>query len=253
MSNTISIETAYNVEFEYSIANVWDRVLAFLIDWLIKIGYLSIVFMLIGTVLYEVIWIGILFILPWVFYSLMFEIFNQGQTPGKKAMQLRVVSLNGRNLETSQLVNRWLLRFLDFLIFSTGVAFLSAISTRKGQRLGDLAANTTVISLKEKEHISNVSKVKLPEGFIGKFPQCAQLKDEEIEFIKEVIRDKSDSSSKVQLALAEKLEDVLGIPKETKSKDYLKQIVYEYNYFQQLEEGLISPPPISSTPNTEEE
>lgn len=253
MSDKISIETAYNVEFDYNLSNVWDRVWAFLIDSLIKTGYLLLIFVIFGIAMSGMPWILFILVLPWFFYSLAFEIYNNGQTPGKKAMNLQVISLDGRNLRTGQLVNRWMLRFIDFIVFSTSIAFLAVISTKKGQRIGDLAANTTVISLKERTSFSKTSKVKLPEGFQGKFPQVTKLKNEEVELIKEVIRDQSESGSKVRLAMAEKLEEFLGVPKTDKSKDYLKQIVYDYNYFIMLKEGQITPPTTSSILNSSEE
>ena len=253
MSNKISIETAYNVEFEYNLSNIWDRVWAFLIDSLIKIGYLILIFLVFGRIVDDFPWILIALSLPWLFYSLAFEILNNGQTPGKKAMNIQVVSLDGRNLTSGQLLNRWMLRFIDFLMFSTSIAFLAVTSTRKSQRLGDMAANTTVISLKDKTSVSKTSKVKLPDGFEGKYPQTTKLKDEEVELIKQVIRDRTESGSKLRLAMAEKLSDYLGIPKEEKSKDYLKQVVYNYNYFIMLEEGQITPPKSSSIYSSEEE
>jgi len=200
VSDKISIETAYNVEFEYTLSNVWDRVWAYLIDSLIKIGYMVFVFAILASTLEDNVYLYIILLIPYLIYSLAFESFNNGQTP------------------------------------------LASISTRRRQRIGDMSANTTVITLKEKTSVKKSSKVRLPDGFVGTFPQTTKLKDEEVELIKDVVRNNTPAGNKLRLAMAEKMVDYLGIPKETKSKEYLKQIVFEYNYFISLEEGLIEPP-----------
>ena len=241
MADRISIETAYNVAFEYTVATVWDRIWGFLIDAVIKIGYWILAVFLVFELVGQLWWLWIVFLIPYTFYSLGFELFNDGQTPGKRAMNIKVVSLDGRNLTLSQIVIRWLFRTIDFWIFSTSVSFVSAISTRKGQRIGDLSAETTVVSLRDTTKIKKASKVRLPKGFVGKYPQVSKLKDEDIELMKEVIRNRNTSAERIRLALCEKLVDYLGIPKHIKSTEYLKEIVYEFNYFALLEAGEIQP------------
>lgn len=239
MMNTIAIETAYNVSVEYQLATVWDRIWAYVIDIVIKIVYAS----LAGTLAFNIgfesyILYGVLG-LPFIFYSLIFETFNNGQTPGKTALQVQVVSLDGKNLRFGQLVIRWILRLIDMWIFSFSIAFLAVVSTRKAQRLGDIVAGTTVISLKDKESTKNLSRVKLPDNFVGKYKQVLTLKDTDIEFLKSLVRNRTEAAHKLQVEAATHLNNVLGIEKEGTSKEFLKKIVYEYNYHQMVEEGLI--------------
>ena len=242
MSNKISIETAYNVEIDFQLANIWDRVWAYIIDLLIKIGYVIFIFLSLANVLENFQWAYAILLIPYFFYSLAFEVFSNGQTPGKKAMQIKVVSLDGKNLRTGQLIMRWIIRIIDFFIFSASVAFLAVVSTKRAQRLGDLAADTTVITLKDKTSIKKASRVKLPENYQGQNRQVLQLQDSDIELLKQVIRDKTDAADKVRTSMSLKMIDLLEIPKTGNSKDYLKMIVYDYNYFQMLDDGLIDAP-----------
>jgi uncharacterized RDD family membrane protein YckC len=81
-----------------------------------------------------------------VFYQIVFETLWQGQTPGKRMLKLRVVDANGLRLTFSQIMVRNLLRIVDLLPFGYIVGGSCALLSAKGQRLGDIAAGTTVIS-----------------------------------------------------------------------------------------------------------
>jgi len=235
--NVIKVTTAYNVEIEYSSANVWDRVLAYLLDSLIKGAYLSFVFALIFSAMGIFNgWVIGISLIPFLFYSLFFELFNNGKTPGKSIMKIQVVSLTGKNTTTGQIVLRWFARMLDFSLFSPGVAFLSVMASLKGQRVGDLLANTAVISHKEREaHRSTLSRVKIPAGYVGKYREVLRLKDHEISTLKAVIYNDTPAKHEIQSAAAERIMDYTGIPKVIPARMYLKMIIYDYNYFQRLD------------------
>jgi len=93
---SISIRTAQNVSISYEAASVGERIVAFLIDSIIRIllymGILSF-FESIGIELSTttIILIG----LPFIMYHLLFEIFYNGQSLGKQALNLKVVRVNG--------------------------------------------------------------------------------------------------------------------------------------------------------------
>jgi hypothetical protein len=89
----------------------------------------------------------ILYFLVSVGYSMTLEWFWRGQTFGKRLMRLRVVDAEGMRLEFSQVAVRNLLRVVDALPAFYLVGGIAALISRKGQRLGDLAANTVVIRL----------------------------------------------------------------------------------------------------------
>ena len=69
----------------------------------------------------------------------------RGQTLGKRLLRLRVVDERGLRLAFAQVVLRNLLRFVDALPLAYAVGGIAALVSRRGQRLGDLAAGTLVV------------------------------------------------------------------------------------------------------------
>ena len=78
-------------------------------------------------------------------YAMIFEWYWRGQTLGKRMFGLRVVDAQGLRLRPAQVVLRNLLRAIDFLPGAYLVGVIACLLSRKGQRLGDLAANTVVL------------------------------------------------------------------------------------------------------------
>ena len=88
---------------------------------------------------------------------MLFEVLRNGQTPGKSVMGLRVVSDDATPIGWNDSLVRNLLRVVDFLPFGYGAGLVSIVSTRRFQRLGDLAAGTLVV------HADRVDDVQVPE------------------------------------------------------------------------------------------
>jgi hypothetical protein len=98
--------------------------------------------------------------LSW-FYGLIFEVWMNGQSPGKRILDLRVVSTDGRPINAAQATIRNFLRLVEFFPFAPMavgepseyayvlptllVAIVAMLTTKRFQRLGDLAAGTMVI------------------------------------------------------------------------------------------------------------
>ncbi|OHE81350.1 MAG: transporter [Verrucomicrobia bacterium RIFCSPLOWO2_12_FULL_64_8] len=78
-------------------------------------------------------------------YAMILEWRWSGQTLGKRLVRLRVVDERGLRLTFAQVVLRNLLRFVDALPAAYLVGGLAALFSRRGQRLGDLAAGTIVV------------------------------------------------------------------------------------------------------------
>ena len=153
------IETPENVELERRLAGIGSRFIAGLLDHLIMIAVIAIV--IVVLVLLDVLdvltdlgggvgWWGFALMLvagvmiQWG-YFVFFEAVMHGQTPGKRRMSIRVVKEGGGAVSLLDNVVRNLLRVVDGL-GAYAVAGISMFSTRRTQRLGDLAAGTVVIS-----------------------------------------------------------------------------------------------------------
>ena len=83
------------------------------------------------------------FLIEW-FYPVVFELQN-GATPGKRAMGIRVIQDNGTPVMPVSSIIRNLLRAADFMPFLYGFGLVCMLCNRDFKRLGDLAAGTLVV------------------------------------------------------------------------------------------------------------
>jgi uncharacterized RDD family membrane protein YckC len=159
LDSHIEVVTPENIEFEYRVASPFERVTAYLIDMLIIIllvgaGMLvGLFFAFVSGNFWMLLATGMIvaFVMMW-FYAGVFETFWNGQTPGKRAMGLRVLQIDGRPITAGQAILRNFLRVVDGQpmygnVVGTYVLGIIATSTnRRYQRLGDLACGTMVVS-----------------------------------------------------------------------------------------------------------
>ncbi|NWA00717.1 RDD family protein [Pseudomonas gingeri] len=100
----------------------------------------------------------LLFLVSW-WYMVLFEVLNQGRSPGKQLMGLRVVHDDGTPVGWSASLTRNLLRFVDMLPFGYCLGALSCLQHPTFKRLGDLAGGTLVIYREQP-----LSRPTLPEA-----------------------------------------------------------------------------------------
>jgi uncharacterized RDD family membrane protein YckC len=146
LDTTHNIATPEGVELKLPVAGLPARTLAWLIDAIIKIvaislaGIVTALLGAAGTGLHLI----ALFALLWL-YNVLFEVFNRGATPGKRALGLRVMNTNGTPVGWAGSTIRNLVRAVDLLPGCYLLGFLSVYLSERYQRLGDLAAGTIVI------------------------------------------------------------------------------------------------------------
>ncbi|MBA3971750.1 MAG: RDD family protein, partial [Bacteroidetes bacterium] len=151
--DNIKIQTTQNVDIEYELASIGDRILATLLDYVFFIAYFVLLLIIAGFtkgLFFESIAVIIILVLPVFLYDLLCEMFFQGKSLGKMIMKIKVVKLDGTQAGFGAYMLRWLLRIIDTKLFSGGVALIAIIVNGKGQRIGDMAAGTTVIKMKQK-------------------------------------------------------------------------------------------------------
>ncbi|MFN7133634.1 MAG: RDD family protein, partial [Myxococcales bacterium] len=78
-------------------------------------------------------------------YWIAFELLWRGQSPGKRLLKLRVVTLEGRPVGFFESALRNVARTADFLPFGYALGLLTMASNERSRRLGDLLAGTVVI------------------------------------------------------------------------------------------------------------
>ncbi|HRE58056.1 MAG TPA: RDD family protein [Candidatus Kapabacteria bacterium] len=241
--NTIRIITTQNVELEYELASLGTRIGGYIIDMCIQ-GGLTILFYIIIDIFNKTLgfeylddndWIMMIFLLPYLlvsFYSLICESVLNGQTVGKLLLKTRVVKLDGSQPTFGAYLLRWLVGIIDFGLCSGVVALITFLSNKNGQRLGDIAAGTTVISIKPRVTVEEVTAPNIPMNYLPIYPEVKQLSDRDMAIINDVIHTsaKQDNEQAVA-ALAEKLKQTLSISSSLSDKAFIQTIVRDYYYY----------------------
>ncbi len=229
MPEIIKIKTAQNVSISYILATIGDRIVAYIIDLIIMIAYgLCLGLLTAQAKLAPIIYVPL--ILPIVFFSFLFEKFNEGQSPGKKVMNIKVVSLDGNPVSTGTLLLRWLFRLIDIHLVSGIVAILAIALGEKGQRIGDMVADTIVIKLKAKVNLRDTAYKKLRPNYTVVYKNANILNIKDVSIIKEVLRNFSEDRFDLIKITSSKVENILQVDRETSSEIFLKTVVKDYNY-----------------------
>ncbi|SDX86097.1 Uncharacterized membrane protein YckC, RDD family [Lutibacter oricola] len=236
--DNFSIETAQNITIQQNVASVSLRIGSFLIDLIIIAAYGFLMMLILNgldaddfsnnQVLFTLV------SLPVFFYSLFFESFMNGQTPGKYFNKIRVTKIDGSKPTFSSYLVRWILKGIDVSLSSGSIGLLTLLLNGKGQRLGDLAASTTVISEKKAVSISDTLNVDIAEGYVPTFPQVTVLTDNDVQTIKELyLKAMRAENHKTILKLHIKVTELTGITTDLKPVEFIDIIIKDYNYYTQ--------------------
>ncbi|HKJ07128.1 MAG TPA: RDD family protein [Flavobacteriaceae bacterium] len=232
------IETAQNITIQQNVAHVTTRIGAFFIDFLVQIFYVITVMVLLNALDFKFNMDYILFymvlMLPIFLYSLIFETLMNGQTLGKYLTAIRVTKLDGSKPTFGSYLIRWVLRIIDISLASGSVALLTILLNGKGQRLGDLAAGTTVISEKKSVKISDTFATELPADYKPSYPQVTMLTDNDIQTIKELYtKAMRTNNHKTILKLNTKILSITNIKTELDAINFIDKVIKDYNYYTQ--------------------
>jgi len=154
------VETPEGIDLPLRPAGLMVRALAFAIDLGLRgliLGLLFIVLAFLGK-LGAGLGSLLLFGVSW-WYMVLFEVLNQGRSPGKQWMGLRVVQDDGTPVGWTASLLRNLLRFVDMLPFGYFLGAISCLQHPTFKRLGDLAAGTLVIYREQP-----ITRPQLPEA-----------------------------------------------------------------------------------------
>lgn len=168
------VETPEGVGLELRLAGPIPRVLAFALDWMIRtmgVAVLAIPLAFLGEAGMGLTLL-VMFLAEW-FYPVVFELFWDGSTPGKKALGLQVLTDDGTPVTWSSSILRNLLRFADFLPFGYQIGLISMSASEGSQRLGDLAAGTVVV-YRDRAHKTH----RLPSGPAERVPLPLDVREQ---------------------------------------------------------------------------
>jgi len=185
----VKVKTSQNVQINYQVASIGDR----------------------------------------IFYHLLCEQLMQGQSFGKRAMQVKVVKTDGSQPKFSNYFIRWILRIIDSFPY-WGVGICSILFSEKSQRLGDLGANTIVIKLKPEVSAEDTIFAQVDSEHIVRYQNVLRLTDRDVELIKSIMN-RSYENPEILAELSTKIRTVIEAPEdELLPTQFLKQVLKDYNY-----------------------
>lgn len=241
----LRIPTTQNVTLEYDTAAVGERIAATLLDGVIMAGWV-IFWVLVNVYLLHLddnasrfgsaAFISYLFgliILPLFLYHLLLEAIFQGQSIGKRAMKIRVISLNGAPPRFTQYLLRWVLRLIDISLLYGVVAMACILGGGRGQRLGDIAAGTAVVRLNRRSVAADhalFGPEPAPEtAYQVTFPEVGQLADHDVRLIQELVTQSERRGAHHILAdVARRVRDMTGIQTSLPDHDFLRIVLRDY-------------------------
>ncbi|WP_167605437.1 RDD family protein [Maribellus sediminis] len=183
----IKIQTAQNTLLYQTKASLGERMIASVLDAMVIGAYALIGIFLSNLFSQDYLFITI-FLIPAYFYTLLLELLFNGQTFGKMVMKIKVVHGEGENVPFTSYLLRWILRLVDIWMLFASVGVVSILLSKKGQRVGDIAANTLVIRKEASQKLQELRYAKKPEeGKKVVFSQANLLEDKDIELIREVL------------------------------------------------------------------
>src|SRR5574343_543317 len=217
----LSINTTQNVNINFIAASVGDRILAQLLDLLVKIAYGVFVFFVVQIFGLENLFqnldqwsiIAIISIigLPVMFYSIVQESLWEGQTIGKKIMKLKVIKLDDYQAGFGDYLSRWLFKLVE-------------VSIGYG-----------VIALKNNININNTIIQDLNADYVPTYPLVIKLSDNDVRIVKETFEAAIIQRDYVTIVkLREKIVNVTGIKNQSGTdSDFIRTLLKDYNYYTQ--------------------
>ena len=230
--DTLKIDTSQNIDIEQPIASIGERIAATLFDTLFIIGWFIVIISIYGGSQSKAL-LAVLSI-PVSLYSIMSELIMNGQSWGKKIMKIKVVKIDGTPATFSDYFLRWILRLVEIVLMIGSLATITIILNRKGQRLGDIAANTSVIRLQNKS-LKDSIYTKVPENYAVVYPETSKLSINDIYTIKEVLEMmRSTRQNRQTLTIAQKaheaIERKLNIKTDQKTGTFFRTVLCDYNF-----------------------
>jgi uncharacterized RDD family membrane protein YckC len=237
----LTIDTPEQIALEFPLAGAGSRFLALAIDTFVQIAVL-LVLALVGLIALWFRSLGFQSLATWVAAALIllgfllyygyfaaFEALWGGQTPGKRVVGLRVISVTGQPITPFDALLRNLLRIVDQMPGIYAVGVLSIFFTSRNQRLGDLVAGTVV-----------VQEQGLPQGEMSSTPVlatrlgAARLSIEEVEVIQTFLARRADLPEYLRMhtagQLAHRIRQRLELPPSSQRDDeaLIESVATEY-------------------------
>ena len=249
-----TLETPENIEVEFEPAGLGSRFCAMLIDSLllgVAVLVLGLVLMIIGVGLDAFVpgqsesyrasqWliaavVAIVVFLLYDGYFILFELLMRGQTPGKKALKIRVMRDDGTPVTANEVLVRNILRAVDFLPFGYALGAAVMFPSPLSKRLGDLAAGTIVVKEGQLDYRAHADEKRgsLPATLGVLDAANSELTMEERRVLTGFLRRRAELLPKARQELAERLARPLHAKyggQYLDAEGYLQRLVEGHHY-----------------------
>ncbi len=247
MYEEIPVSTPESLEFSHEPAGVGSRFVASTIDSVLQVG------VMLGLILMAGLWsfsslstwtaavtVFLIFLVFWG-YHIFFEMLWNGQTPGKRAVGIRVLKDGGYPIGFLDSAVRNLLRPIDFLPFYYGTGAIVALCNSRGKRIGDFAAGTIVVKERRVEMPRSLSSTSLEsqeDMVIGgqRLTNVYELSEAEFDVVRQFMVRRHTIQKNARSALARKiarpLMGKLGLRPELiigREEEFLEKIARAYS------------------------
>ena len=156
----------------------------------------------------------------------------EGQTIGKKLFSIKVVKIDGYQASFIDYLTRWVFRLVDILGSACLVGTVSIIASKIHQRLGDIAAGTAVITLKNDINISHTILENIAQDYQPVYAQVVRFSDNDMRIIKETyLTARKNNDYQTMNKLIQKIEQVSGIKREGSDAKFITTVIRDYNYY----------------------
>ncbi|WP_281298459.1 RDD family protein [Flavobacterium limnophilum] len=240
----LSISTTQNVVINFKAASVGERMLASLLDFLIKVAYIIVIgyvfFYLLGIAnlldrvdMWSRMSVILFFFFPVMIYSVTLESIFEGQTIGKKLIKIKVVKIDGYQAGFGDYLIRWLFRIVENNLMGGLIGLIAMLASTKVQRMGDMAAGTAVITLKNNISIDHTILEEIGDAYVPIYPLVIKLSDNDMRIIKDTfqIAEKKGDAETIE-KLSKKIESVTGIKNQSGNEiDFIKTVLKDYNFY----------------------
>jgi uncharacterized RDD family membrane protein YckC len=216
----LTIETPEQTSLEFPLAGVGSRCMALLLDMLIQLLVFLILALVLGLFAYispggttglglgglwaQAIFYFVAFVLMYGYFAIFEAVWN-GQTPGKRVANLRVIQESGRPIQVWQAFARNLMRIIDSIPFCYAIGMTSMLISKQNRRLGDFVAGTVVVHERPLTKIAVGWTSAVPSAVGGPTLGASRLSLEEVRLIEAFLERRNSLTEDVRYRMARQI------------------------------------------------